>query len=56
MRGVGRRVPARMRISHPVRLDSLVQQQVREVWWRQVRLGNRLPPELYLIVIRGGRP
>ena len=29
--------------------------EVREVWWRQVALGNRMPAEPVIIVIDGGR-
>ena len=50
------RVPASIGISPPVRLDDLVQQQVRELWWRQRRHeGVDLPPEPGVIVFNGGR-
>lgn len=38
-----------------VRLDELVYAQVRELWWRQRREGNRLPAEPGVILIQGGR-
>ncbi len=37
-----------------VRLDELVFAQVRAIWWRQIRLGNRLPAQRGLILIDGG--
>ena len=39
-----------------VRLDDVVRPVVRDLWWRQLRLGNRLPAERGVIVIDGGRP
>ena len=38
-----------------VRLDKLVCAQVRALWWRQRRDGNRLPAESGIIVIEGGK-
>jgi len=38
-----------------VRLDELIQAQVRAVWWRQLRHGNRLPAEPGVILIEGGK-
>ena len=39
-----------------VGLDEIVSAQVRDIWWRQIRLGNRLPAEPGVILIRGGKP
>jgi len=36
-------------------LDDLDLADVRSVWWRIVALGDRLPPEIGVIVIEGGR-
>jgi hypothetical protein len=38
-----------------VRLDELIQAQVRALWWRQRRDGNRLPAEPGMILIGGGK-
>jgi hypothetical protein len=35
-------------------LDELVVAQVRALWWRQLRLGNRLPAQTGMIVLNGG--
>jgi hypothetical protein len=37
------------------RLDELVCAQVRTLWWRQRRDGNRLPAEPGVILIPGGK-
>ena len=37
------------------RFDVIGLRDVRQIWWRQFRLGNRLPPEHGLIVLDGGR-
>jgi hypothetical protein len=56
MRNTGRRVPAGMRVSGPVRLGNIVQQQVLELWWRQRRHhGVDLPAERGVVAIEGGR-
>ena len=37
----------------PMRPDELV--DVRAMWWRQAALGHRLPAEIGVIVLEGGR-
>ncbi len=41
-------------LPRPVRPDELP--ELRALWWRQAALGHRLPAELGVIVIEGGRP
>ena len=40
-------------VPRPVRPDEVP--ELRAIWWRQARLGHRLPAEFGLIVIMGGR-
>ncbi len=47
------RVPVDQLVPRSVRPDEA--RYVRQVWWNQVRLGHRLPPEPGVIVIDGGR-
>ena len=35
--------------------DDLAIAQVREIWWRELRLGNRPPAEPGVILLDGGR-
>ena len=41
-------------LPRPVRPDEIP--ELRALWWRQARLGHRLPAEAEIIVIEGGRP
>jgi hypothetical protein len=36
------------------RLDDLTVTELRAIWWRQLRLGRRLPAERGIILIDGG--
>ena len=40
-------------VPRPVRADEIP--ELRAIWWRQARLGHRLPAERGVIVIEGGR-
>jgi hypothetical protein len=40
-------------VPRPVRADEIP--ELRSIYWRQARLGHRLPAELDIIVIEGGR-
>ena len=40
-------------VPRPVRLDEIP--MLRAMWWRQARLGHRLPAEIGLILIEGKR-
>ena len=40
-------------VSRPVRPDEIP--ELRALWWRQAALGHRLPPEIDVILIRGGK-
>ncbi len=40
-------------IPRPIRADEIP--MLRAMWWRQARLGHRLPAERGVIVIEGGR-
>ena len=40
-------------VPRPVRADEIL--DLRELWWRQVALGHRLPAEIGVIVIEGSR-
>ena len=40
-------------IPRPIRADEIP--ELRAMWWRQARLGLRLPAEFGVIVIEGGR-
>ncbi len=46
-------IPTSQLLPRPVRPDELP--ELRAMWWRQVALGHRLPAELGVIVIEGGR-
>ncbi len=47
------RVPVDQLIPRSMRPDEL--RDVRQVWWRQARLGYRLPPEKGVVLITGGK-
>ena len=40
-------------IPRPIRADEIP--ELRAMWWRQARLGHRLPAELGVIVLEGGQ-
>ena len=40
-------------LPRPVRADEIP--ELRAMWWRQAALGHRLPAELGVIVLEGGR-
>jgi len=40
-------------VPRPARADEIP--ELRAMWWRQARLGLRLPAEFGVIVIEGGR-
>ncbi len=40
-------------VPRPVRADEIP--ELRSIYWRQARLGHRLPAERGVIVIKGGR-
>ncbi len=31
-------------------------EDIRRVWWSQIRQGNRLPAQIGIVVIMGGKP
>ena len=39
-------------VPRPVRADEIL--ELRALWWRQARLGNRLPAEAGIILLEGG--
>ena len=41
-------------VPRPIRADEIP--ELRALWWRQARLGHRLPAERGVIVIEGGWP
>ena len=46
-------LPVSQLLPRPVRPDEIP--ELRGMWWRQARLGHRLPAEVGVIVIEGGR-
>ena len=46
-------LPVSQLLPRPVRPDEIP--ELRAMWWRQARLGHRLPAEAGIIAIEGGR-
>ena len=47
------RVPVDQLVPRSFRPDEM--RDIREVWWTQIRLGHRMPPERDIILLTGGR-
>ena len=45
-------IPVSQLLPRPIRPDEI--SELRALWWRQARLGHRLPAELGVIVLEGG--